>query len=531
MKAIGWTALLLAAAVVLSAAAGDQGEDLDAGKGQAAIVELTVPVVEPATAPAASATADAAAADMAADDEHPVYKLRPIPFSDTDAMEITLEELLDLAFSNNTGLKQQGLAIEKSHFTVDQTYYAYDPTLGASLSYSKQKGGSGTGTGSASDSYSASFDYTKPFEYGDSLRFNYDLGRSQISTAGVGGTRYSSGYSFSYTRPLARGAGKYIHRIPRFAASNSTQLAYSKLDDDSRKLKQSIIDTYYQAVAAREAISVREASIDRALKQLERDVERFKAGLAIEADVLQAENSVLSQRSALLTAKTSYAALLDQLTTLVSLPQEYKLTVDARGALIDLAAELPEDLWTLVETNSYELKSLNVALANLQLSRDQQLNQLRPDLGLSMSYGRTGADTGVGRAVTGLEDQSVQIGLNWSTKPGERNTKASIAQTDLDLASMELQIQDTKLKLTSAIRGLQRDLDTKRNQLSLAESNLEVLKKTMDITTERNVAGLATTLDVIQAQEGVLGGELALLQAKVAYQEAYRSLLVQAGLL
>lgn len=528
MRLFGISAAMAAVLLVCGASAGHAQSVAD-GTVPTVVVDPAAESGLPELGPTDQSDALGAVTDSA---QHPVYKLRPIPYSDSAAQVITLEELLELALNNNAGLKQQDLAIEKSHFTVDQTYYAYDPDLAASLGYSRQDSGTSiSGIGGASDSFSSSFSYTKPFEYGDSLRFSYDLGRSELSTGGASGSRYSSGYSFSYSRPLARGAGKYIHRIPRFAASNNAQLAYYRLDDNVRKLKQSVLDTYYQAVAAREAIRVRENSLDLALKQLERAVERFKAGLAIEADVLQSENSVLTQRSALLTARATYQSLLDQLTTLVGLSQEYSLTVDATGAMVDLGAQIPEDLWQLVTANSFDLKSLNTSLANLRLSRDQQLNQLRPNFGLSMSYGRSGNDTNAGRAVTGYENETVQIGVNWSGKPGERTAKAGVAQTELDLASLELQIQDAELQLKTAVRNLQRELDTKRDQIAIAESNLAVLQKTYDIMSERHAAGLATALDVIEAQENVLAGELTLLQAKVAYQEAYRSLLVMAGLL
>jgi outer membrane protein TolC len=537
VKAIAWAAALALAAAILTAATSQNGgESTDNGKTAAAVVDTSM--LPGATgqpdgvvpSPTAGTPDGASSADSPAS---PVYKLRPLPYSDAGAQMVTLEELLDLALGSNSGLLQQTNTIEKGHFAVDQTYYVFDPDFAVSLGYTHQDSGAGvSGTSAKSNSYAASYRYNKPFEYGDALSFKYDLGRGN-SSGGVTptGTEYSAGYNFSYSRPLARGAGKYINRIPRFMASNSASLAYSKYDDSVLKLKQSIIDTYYQAVSAREGISVREAGLDLALKQLERSVERFKAGLAIESDVLQSENAVLTQRSALLSARTAYKGLLDQLTSLIGLPQEYALAVDGVSSLEDIGQSIPDDLWDLVQTNSYDLKSLNTSLANLRLSRDQQLNQLRPNIGLSLSYGRTGTDATAAKAIAGNENESVQIGLNWAGKQGERSAKASVAQTDLDLASLELQLQDTELQLKTAVRGLQRDIETKRDQIGLAESNLQVLRQTYDIMTERNAAGLATALDVIKAQEDVLNGELALLQAKVAYHEAYRKLLVMAGLL
>jgi outer membrane protein TolC len=373
-------------------------------------------------------------------------------------------------------------------------------------------------------------------EYGDAFSLGYDLSRSSYnflsgSTTTESPTTYGAGFSLSYSRPLARGAGRYQNLIPRYISSNNLALSYDKLDDDIRKLKKSVMDIYFQAVAARRTIAVREAALEVALKQLERAVERYKVGLAIQADVLQAENSVLNQRSTLLSARAFYKSLLDQLTTLAGVPVELELAVDSDGTLIDLGSSLPEDLWELVQENSYELKSLGTQLANLRLSRDQLLNRRKDNLNLSVSYSRTGEDETLARSLAGYENENYNVGLSWSLQPGERSTEADLAQTELDLASLELQIQDTDLQLKSALRNQQRDLQTKYDQIQLAQSSLEVLQETYEILVARYEVGLGTNLDVVEAQENVLAGELSLLQARVAYQETYREIQLLAGLI
>jgi len=538
--------------LALAWALGGSSSALCASGGDA--VEVAPPVVQGAEDAVAAGVVSAAAQDVQTPEqlvsgtetvlesgsESPVYHLRPEPYSDAEALQITLDDLLELSVVNNIGLKLQNYIIEKGHYSVDQTYYAFDPQVSASLSYNKSNPGGGapvTASGVlGSESATAGVKYTVPREYGDAFQFSYDVSRSKFNLFGTGeGTTtpltYGGSLDIGYTRPLARGAGKYINRIPRFLASNILQLSYDKLDDDCRKLKKSVLDVYFQAVAARQSISVREASLDLALKQLERAVERYKVGLAIQADVLQAENSVLTQRSQLLTARSTYQSLLDQMTTIIGLPQEYKLGIDADGALIDLGSRLPEDLWVLVQANSFDLKSLNVQLANLRLSRDQQLDKLKPQLGLSVSYGRVGSDSNLGVAATGLEDESYSVALNWAKTPGERATKAQLAQSDIDLASTELSIQDTELQLKTALRTAQRDLETKFEQIGLAENNVKVLEETYNIQLERNSVGLATMLDVIDAEEKLLGAQLALLQARVSYQERYRQIQLLAGVI
>ena len=457
--------------------------------------------------------------------EHPVYHLRPEPFSENEAMLVTLDDLLGLALANNLGLRETGNNVERSHYTVDQTYYVYDPQFSASLNYSKDRGGATSGF---RNSLSGQFSLDKPLEYGDAFKFSYSTGRT--TGGGIAAESINSAYSFGYTRPLARGAGHFLNRIPRFIASNNLELSYSQLDDNVRKLKKSVLDTYYQAVAARQAIDVRQASIERALKQLERSVERYKAGLGIQADVLQSENSVLAQRTQLLNAEATYKSLLDQLTLLVGLPQEYAIKVDKEATALDTSADLPDNLWDLVAATDFNLKSLNTQMANLRLSREQELNRLKPNLSLSLAMGRGGSGTSFGKAVEG-NDQNYSVGLQYSAVQGERTGKSQLAQTDLDLANLELSLKDAELTLKSSLRAAERDLQTRFEQIGLAQSNLDVASKTYDIMVERNAVGLATTLDVIIAQEDVLNAELSLLQARVSYVEAYRQIQLLAGLL
>ncbi|MCC7479543.1 TolC family protein [bacterium] len=475
--------------------------------------------------------------------EHPVYKLRPVPFNDGSTQVVTLDDLLYLALENNSALQQQGYSIEKGHYSVDQTYYAYDPTLAAGLNYSRRAGGSrevddGQGgtvliSGTTSNSVAASFDYTLPRENGDRFSLGYSLTGSRQSGGSLSGRQenFSSGITLGFTRPLGRGAGKHLGRIPRYIASNNLQLSYQQLDDQTRSLKRNILDTYYQAVTARQAIDVRQRNIETALRQLERAVERYKVGLGIQADVLQAENNVLNQRTNLLNSVKSYQDLLDTLTTLVGLPQEYELALDTGEALLDRSAVLPEDLWALVLSNSFELKSLNTQLANLRLQREQLEDQVKPQIGLNVSYGRSGDEESFGSAVSSLSNDSIQLGLNWQATKGERSAKASIAQNQLDLASLELEMQQTELELKGRVRERQRDLETKADQIGLAESNLAVTQQAYEIAVERNNVGLATTLEVIEAQEDVLAAELAVLNARVAYHQTYRELLLLAGVI
>lgn len=465
--------------------------------------------------------------------QHPAYKWALAPYSDENAKILELDEVLELALEHNFGIIRQEYSIKRGHYSIDKTYYAYDPTLRSTLSYNRS-----SNSGSSSTSISGSVGYTMPQEYGDAFQFGLDLNRSSGGSGGLpasgggSGSTYGAGLSASYSRPLSQGAGRYINLINRYQSSNNLELAYDKLDDDVRKLKKSVLDIYFQVVAAREAIRVREANLEIALKQLERAIERYKVGLAIMLDVTQAETSVISQRSSLLDARRNYDDLLDSLTQLIGIPAEVKLRVDPDNSLFMIDGRLPDDdLWPLVEEYSYELKSLNTQLDNLELDRDRVLDQLKPDIDLSLDYTRGSSEDNFGEALTDFGSESYGVSVTWNTTPGKRASRADVEMMELELASLEVSIADARLALKTQLRQLQRDLDEKQRQIELAQANVDVAREALAIQTERQRVGLATTLDVVEANEDLLSAELALLNARVSYQQTYRELMLMAGLI
>ena len=459
-----------------------------------------------------------------------LFRLQPEPFSEEGAILVTLEEVLDLAMTNNFGLRSQQNNIEKGHYSVDRTYYRFDPMWSGSFNASRSSTDEWPFAGGTdSQSYSASTSWSKPFAYGDSLALGYGINGARSPAPG---NSYGHNFSLSYSRPLRRGSGRFINNLSLYTSSNSLQLSYESLDNDMRQLKLNVINAYFRVTAAREAINVRQSNLEVALLQLERSTERLKVGLGIPLDVLQAENAVISQGNSLIEAVRGYKDSLDALTVLVGLPQEFNIVVDTAALEETTFAELPPDLWELIKATSFTLSSIDTTMANLQLSREATLDAMQPkvDFGLSFGRGNTGEST-IGNTIGGLDEESVSASITWSLDPRNRDLKASLAQTQLDLENLQLSREEELLRVKQSLRSLERELETRSRTIELQIKNVEVLRETLKITQERQRVGLATTLDVVNAQDDLLAAELSLLQARVSFQETYRSILVLADLL
>jgi outer membrane protein TolC len=91
-----------------------------------------------------------------------LFRLSLEPFSEEGAMLVSLDEVLDLAITNNFGLRSQLNNIEKNHYSVDQTYYRWDPLWSGSVSAGRTSTDEWPFVGGTdSQSYSASANWAK----------------------------------------------------------------------------------------------------------------------------------------------------------------------------------------------------------------------------------------------------------------------------------------------------------------------------------------------------------------------------------
>ena len=339
---------------------------------------------------------------------------------------------------------------------------------------------------------------------------------------------YSGDLKFNLTQPLGSGSGIAANKWGVWQAENALSLAQFSLTDTERNLRYQAFLQYYQLVAQRKALTARRLNLTAATKLLERNFERYKVGLAIRADVLQAENNVLSQKSRMMEAQRAYLDGLDSLGLLLGVSQSLDIDPDVELTPPPLPLDEEED-WPAVRRVSAQVRQLETEFRNLEIERGFRRSELRPNIDLGMSYSRQGEDTTVGSTLRNLDNQSYSLSLNYNLPWAKRASESRLAQVEEDLAIAQARLEEANQGLQQRWEGLFRELGSKQAQLALNQSSVRVGEENYQIQVERNKVGLASTLDVIQAQESLLEAQLAMINAQVAYQNTYRELLLLAG--
>lgn len=452
---------------------------------------------------------------------------------------VTLEEALRLAQEQSYQARIAQATFDRSKFNIDLARAGFDPTLTSSGGYSYAgRGGlsSLTSADYVSSNKSTFFNLSlnRHFPSGQDFSFSHSLTRKEDSTAGAETTPIPTSYSgevrFSLSQPLGRGAGTGANKWGLLQAQNSFALAEFNLGDTARSVRYQTYLQYYDLVAQRKALEVRRLNLSAAIKLLERNFERYKVGLAIRADVLQAENNVLTQKSRMVEAQRAYLDGLDALALILGVSQLVDIGTGVELESPPVPLDQEED-WQKVRDSSAQIRQLETQLRNLEIEQRFRRSELRPDVNFSLGYGRQGEDTAVGSTYRNLDSESYSLSLNYNLPWGKRAMKSRLAQVKDDLAAGRASLEQANQSLRQEWDGLFRELTSKRGQIDLNESSVRVAEENYKIQVERNRVGLASTLDVIQAQESLLEAQLAMLNAQVAYQHTYRRLLLLAGVI
>ncbi len=450
----------------------------------------------------------------------------------------SLDDLVAYGFRHNHTLAQLETALIRKTLSRDATLFLFDPRIGitASAFHRESAGSTSSATQSGvSETEGVNFELslTKPLESGDQiqLRHSFSMTDVSISSATIPKT-WGGSFGATYTMPLGKDRGEISTKLAYLTQDNDVSLAYLELDNERRQLAGSVATGYYNAVYLTEAVKAGEESLEYYRRLVDRNTERFKVGLGLRTEVLQAENAMLSQESSLVELRASLKDAIQSLEELIGYAEGAPIQIEQLDTTEFVLFELHDrDLWQSVMDSSFALMQIENQEKNLGLSARYYENQLKPDLSLSASASTQGEDSafsGVYGELTAA--QSYSLTLNYALPWGKRDIKSKTEQNRLQLLELEARRKQVTESLRTQYDRLIRELESTLTGLDFASSNVDVAEENAGITRERQRVGLATTLDVLEAEKNLLSAKLTYLRAISDHKRADFSLRVLAGL-
>lgn len=444
---------------------------------------------------------------------------------------LTLEECIALAMKKNFDLQVQGFSTDIARENLIIAKADFSPTINASTDRNLSRGTrvvpqpDGTLLLLPSDSNNTRF------TAGVSERLAQTNGifsfGGSVSRSSLQRQAYSSGTSFALSQPLLKNAGPTVARAN--VERNKLGVTIASLNYRSRVLTV-IRDTenaYYNLVAARETLRIRQLTLDYNQQLFEENKTRRATGVATDLDVLTAEYGVANARRAVVQAEQNSSDREDALLSLINLPnfdvrpgpvafEEYKAEPVSFAISYKLARDYFPDTLSTAET----IKQLELDVITAKSNR-------LPSLNLNASLGYNTTDTSYGDVITfrpndrgDSRDLSLSYSMPWGMKADRARYRSAIINRD----AQKVRLDQLELSLLVQVRTAVRAVEANVVAVEIAVKATELASRQYDLQKARFDAGLSTSRLVLQAQDDLENARFNELSAKVTLRGAVAEL-------
>lgn len=309
------------------------------------------------------------------------------------------------------------------------------------------------------------------------------------------------------------------------ASRQDTKAAVLDIKNARDLVVQAVGNAYLQIIADSARITATQAEIDADRAVYTNAVRRHDAGTAIGIDVLRSQVE-LKQRQQQLVAVTNQFEK-DKLTLgrVIGLAVGQDFTVADPAPSVPLAALSLQDAMSKAYEHRPDYQAAKARVLAAQFALRAAKAERYPTLTASGYYGAEGLSLftnshGVFNATGSLQFNIFDGG----------RIKADILQYDAELRNRSNELENLRGQIDFEVRSALLDLNSAREQVDVAQSNVELANETLQQSRDRFAAGVTNTVEVVQAQQTLADANENLISAQYQYNIAKVSLARALGL-
>jgi outer membrane protein len=387
------------------------------------------------------------------------------------ARRVTLDQAITIAMQNNPALTQSRASLDQARYNRLSAYGNFLPTISAGYGYSNSS----------------------------SARLN----ATQQAL-----TRTSYDFQLSGSYDLFTG-------LRRFSQMKSANLNVEAQQASYRQSRyQTLLDVktaYFNAVATRDLVAVQAATVKRQEDQLNFVRQQLQLGRSTRSDLLSSEVDLNNAKLALLNAQNSARASTFQLAQALGVDQRVAPVAEATLEIHSLTYDR-EQLQTIAQSQAPSVQSARASYQAAEAQVSTAKSSYLPTLSLSGGYSWQ-------NTTFPPENRSWSIRLSGNLplfNGFQRESQLFQAQAQADAA--QAQERSAELTLRTNIDNAYNQVQTAISGGDLARKSVELSQENLRVTQERYRLGLATILDLQQAQINLQQAQVNLVQRKFDYQ-------------
>lgn len=460
---------------------------------------------------------------------------------DQGLAKLTLNECLKIAYRSSRDLQDRKEELFTDALAVANGRRSWDfPLVGLDLDGTADHAKVHAGSETADAEGQGELSITQRFINGGVLTLALAL---DTATDFVSWHSYSIGSMLdaNFTQPLLRGAQTGLAYEDQYRLERDFVLAVFDYERFTQTFGTGIVTQYYNVLRDRDRLENEWANIARLKQTYALTKVQVEVGQASRIAQDEAEQNLLDAQTRLQASGETYRNSLDALKIALGLPVKADMTVDYPKALVDLLAAAKKSGLELLKFD--ESRAIKVALSvrpdllteraaardaerDVEIAADDFFPQLDVSVGLNAEDGEGNRST---RLRWGDHTRTVGATFQYSldqtdNRDAYRNAMLAAEQAKRDLAEFE---DNVRLSVRRSYRSLLQSGTTYRLQLR----SVQTARSRRKLAALEQKEGLASTDDVLRAEESLRRAENGLTQAMVTYTTTRLNFLADLGMI
>lgn len=309
---------------------------------------------------------------------------------------------------------------------------------------------------------------------------------------------------FSYSQAQANLNQSILDLVSRrnWKASQETERASVLSAKDAREtVVLAVAGTYLQTVATASRVASQQAQVNNAQAVYNQAMIRKEAGTNARIDVVRSLVELQTQQQRLSSLKSDLQKQKIAFARLIGLPLDRELILTNALAAPDTVLPQTEDELRIANERRADLRAAEAQVKAAEIALSAAHAERLPSASISGDYGTIGPNPASQHGVF-----AVTGSVNLPIYQGGR-IRADIQQADATLRQRRAELADQRARVEEQVRTALIELETAMGQVKLATNNRGYANETLAEARDRFSAGVATTVEVVQAQEQVASAE------------------------
>lgn len=281
------------------------------------------------------------------------------------------------------------------------------------------------------------------------------------------------------------------------AAKTGVDVAGLEAEVAKRDVMATVGLLYMEASRAEAAVKARQADLELSLQLLKLAQDRRRAGVATGLDVTREEVQLENTRQRLLVAQNDHESAKLNLIRALGIDFNVHVTLTDELTLAKVETQTPEAALSVARENRAELKVQTTRQKLASLSLSSVTSERIPSLSLNGDYGWIGV-----KPDEALATRSVGLMLSVPIFDGGQR-EGRMSENRSRVRQESIRMKDVSDQVTLEVRNALLTLDSSTQQVAVAEKGTELALKELTFARDRFTAGLATNIEVTNAQTSI----------------------------